>query len=218
MPLKKRDFKENEIPKLVIDTKYKDGLSDSDLYQIGFYIHEYFEESWTRDGKKLGYAILPTTENLDVKGKKSRISSLKQDIQIVKSFINIDKIVPLLDSKIPEDQEKLVSFVTNLIDNQNFSDRIMEWINYGKCPRVFIQKYEDPNMDLVKLTEVAEIIRGSNGGAQSTSGKTVKFLRVSNLKDLITIDTENLLEKNISKDKLSYHSDKLYGIYLIKVK
>ena len=60
-------------------------------------------------------------------------------------------------------------------------------------------------MDLVKLTEVAEIIRGSNGGAQSTSGKTVKFLRVSNLKDLITIDTENLLEKKLSTKTFQAH-------------
>lgn len=56
--------------------------------------------------------------------------------------------------------------------------------------------------NFVKLSEVAEIIRGFNGGRESPTGKTVKFLRVSNLKDLITIDTDNLLVKKISTKNL----------------
>ncbi len=108
----------NNKKKIVIDTKYKDGLADSDLYQIGFYIHEYFEESFG-DDKKQGFAILPTTDDLKLEGKHSIISSINQDIRIVKSFINIDQIVPLLGSKIPEERERLVSFVKNLIKNQD---------------------------------------------------------------------------------------------------
>jgi len=101
------------MKKIVIDTKYKDDLHDSDLYQIGFYIHEYFEEGVSE--AKRGYAVLPTIEDLPLERKHSTISSIKQGIQIVKSFINIDQVVPLLGSKIPEEREKLKKIVENLL-------------------------------------------------------------------------------------------------------
>lgn len=58
----------------------------------------------------------------------------------------------------------------------------------------------------VKLSDVSEIIRGPGTGRESTSGKIVKFIRVSNLTNLITIDTTNLLIRKLSAKSFQPHS------------
>jgi len=108
--LKNRRTGEN----IVIDTKYKDGLSDSDLYQIGFYIHEYSDEGVT-DVKKEGFAVLPTAEKLPVEGDHSEIYSWKQGIAIIKSYLNIDQIVPLIYSKNKDDKNELKQRIQSLL-------------------------------------------------------------------------------------------------------
>lgn len=59
---------------------------------------------------------------------------------------------------------------------------------------------------VVKLSEVAEIIRGAGTPRQSSSGTIVKFVRVLNLKNLITIDTENLLTRKVSTKSFQPHA------------
>jgi len=82
---------------IVIDTKYKDRLYESDLYQIGFYIHEYVEKTF--EGQKTGYAILPKSY-IDGKPLQDHtISSSHQGIQIIQKHIDLDNIVPLLQHK-----------------------------------------------------------------------------------------------------------------------
>jgi 5-methylcytosine-specific restriction enzyme subunit McrC len=107
---------------IVIDTKYKNKLQDSDLYQIGFYIHEYTEKekdnSEKDDGlkiKKIGYAILPTTQEIQDGGHYENIKSIKQEITIVKSYVNIDQVVPLLDSQDTLDKIKLKKMIKDLV-------------------------------------------------------------------------------------------------------
>jgi len=94
--------------KIVIDTKYKFKLSESDLYQIGFYIHEYSNEL---NPQKIGYAILPKTNN----EKQQRIISSKiQGIHIIQTHIDIDEIVQLLENKY-KNKEELQKHLRNLL-------------------------------------------------------------------------------------------------------
>ena len=100
--------------KIVIDTKYKDDISDSDLYQIGFYVHEYSQKGLELERKR-GYAVLPTRKN-EPELKKSTYISEKQRIAVVKSFFNIDKAVSLLYSQEPNASEELRSMLESLLD------------------------------------------------------------------------------------------------------
>ncbi len=111
--------REKSEEKIVIDTKYKEKLQDSDLYQIGFYIHEYTEKEKSNLEeviiKKIGYAVLPTTKEVPEGGLYEQIKSMKQGLTIVKSHINIDQIVPLLDPKEPQDKVKLKNMIKDLV-------------------------------------------------------------------------------------------------------
>lgn len=86
--------KKNHNEKTVIDTKYKFELKELDLYQIGFYIHEYAPKD-TISIKK-GYAILPK-QYPNQKGHI--ISSTIQNIHIIQTNIDLDSIIPLLSKK-----------------------------------------------------------------------------------------------------------------------
>ena len=57
---------ENGDVKNIIDVKYKDKLSTGDLYQLGFYMHEYGKEM---ENKELddAYAILPKSDGVSEK-------------------------------------------------------------------------------------------------------------------------------------------------------
>lgn len=81
---------------IVIDTKYKPKVYDSDLYQIGFYVHEHSPPG--RAGTKTGYVVLPTAEREQEK-QKHVFTSRVQNIQIVQSYLNLDHIVPLLSNR-----------------------------------------------------------------------------------------------------------------------
>jgi len=71
----------------IIDTKYKEELSDPDRYQISFYIRDY--------GKKEGYALLPKTEN----SRQDTLTVPRQDISLKIRFVGIDEILNLIYSK-----------------------------------------------------------------------------------------------------------------------
>lgn len=97
--------------KIVIDTKYKFKLSESDLYQIGFYIHEYANEL---NPQKIGYAILPKTSD----GKNQKIiSSTIQGIHIIQTQIDIDEVVQLLENK-HKNRKELENYFENLLKVQ----------------------------------------------------------------------------------------------------
>jgi restriction endonuclease S subunit len=65
-------------------------------------------------------------------------------------------------------------------------------------------------MNIVKLSDVAEIIRGTGSFPASASGMTVKFVGTSNLENLITINTDNAKIQKISKK--SFQANKLRKI------
>jgi len=99
---------------IVIDTKYKENLSDADLYQIGFYIHEYAKKG-VKNVQKVGFAVLPTEEILPETGKSLAFSSETQKIAVVKSYFNINQIVPLLYDTNPEKQKELYTRIESLL-------------------------------------------------------------------------------------------------------
>jgi 5-methylcytosine-specific restriction endonuclease McrBC regulatory subunit McrC len=92
--------------KYVIDTKYKEKLSDTDRYQIGFYIHEHMIKE-----QRQGFAILPKypeSQNDVFRSEIQRISINVKHIDLNnlvnlaydtanknKFFEEIDKIVPI---------------------------------------------------------------------------------------------------------------------------
>lgn len=66
---------------IVVDSKYKEELSRNDLYQIGFYIHEYRQ--------KTGYAILPahpSATNRDIISETGRVT-------VSVRFVDIDQML-----------------------------------------------------------------------------------------------------------------------------
>jgi len=97
----------------IIDTKYKEKLTELDLYQIGFYIHEYRKS--TENWQKTGYAILPKPKNEEMEKPFQIISSTKQGIHVVQSYINLDEIIPLLYKYDSESQKKLQTKIESLL-------------------------------------------------------------------------------------------------------
>ena len=71
----------------IIDTKYKDEISEADRYQIAFYIRDY--------DKKEGYAILPKTP----KSFPETLKATRQNIEIKIRFIDIDDVLTMIYSK-----------------------------------------------------------------------------------------------------------------------
>jgi 5-methylcytosine-specific restriction enzyme subunit McrC len=77
----------------IIDVKYKDKLHVSDLYQIGFYIHEYTSKNKDQDIKK-AYAILPKlSEKSD---EQKSFEAAKSGIKIHAKFISINDYLKLI--------------------------------------------------------------------------------------------------------------------------
>ena len=61
---------EGETVKEIIDVKYKPTLYEDDLYQIGFYLHEYTVDDSQTPLKK-GFAVLPKYEVIQKDGEKT---------------------------------------------------------------------------------------------------------------------------------------------------
>ena len=91
--------------KKIIDTKYKRKLSRDDLYQIGFYIHEYKETT--------GYAILPKYS--DSNDQIRTIVSKEQKITIKVRTIDVDETIALVYSKNPKDKFQLQQNLKELV-------------------------------------------------------------------------------------------------------
>jgi 5-methylcytosine-specific restriction enzyme subunit McrC len=83
--------KRNEIT--IIDAKYKKKLEVSDLYQIGFYIHEYASENKLQEIKK-AYAILP--KYFEGADDQKNFEATKSKIKIHAKFISINDYLKLI--------------------------------------------------------------------------------------------------------------------------
>ncbi len=87
----------------IIDTKYKDSLSEQDRFQIAHYIRDY--------GKTEGIAILPKTAN----SISDSIIAPRQGIKIKIHYIDIDRILELLYSDSKTRKYDIYSELTMLI-------------------------------------------------------------------------------------------------------
>jgi len=100
--------KDRKTVRTIIDTKYKEELTDSDRYQLSHYAHDY--------EKSEVYAILPKFDG----AVADSFRGAKQDIQIKIRHIEIDKILDWIYSKenhskeIREYIEKLVPLESDL--------------------------------------------------------------------------------------------------------
>ncbi len=95
-------YSKNGEVETIIDSKYKDELSESDRFQIAFYIRDY--------DKKKGYVILPKTQ-------ESRLGTLKatrQNIEIKIRFIDIDKVLEMIYSK-QNNKQKIMDLLLELV-------------------------------------------------------------------------------------------------------
>jgi len=77
----------------IIDTKYKEEISEADRYQIAFYIRDY--------DKKEGYAILPKT----LKSFPETLKAPRQNIEIKIRYIDIDDVLTLIYSNKNNEEE-----------------------------------------------------------------------------------------------------------------
>ena len=78
-------YKENTRDvQAILDTKYKDKLSQDDRFQIAHYMRDY--------KKIVGYAILPKTET----SKSYTLKGQKQEIEIKVCHIDVDKMLDLI--------------------------------------------------------------------------------------------------------------------------
>lgn len=86
----------------IIDTKYKDELTESDRFQIAFYIRDY--------DKKKGYAILPKTSG----SKPETLKATRQNIEIKICFIDIDDVLTMIYSK-ENNEHQIKSLLLELV-------------------------------------------------------------------------------------------------------
>ena len=104
---------EGEILKEIIDVKYKPNLYEDDLYQIGFYLHEYTVDDSQTPLKK-GFAVLPKYEVIQKDGEKIRYdqeriyTATKSKIKIHEKRINVDKILGIIGDKKKNESERKI--------------------------------------------------------------------------------------------------------------
>jgi len=92
----------------IIDVKYKDKLNVNDLYQIGFYIHEYTSKNKKQKIKK-AYAILP--KFLKTSPTQNNYQATKSKIKIHAKFISIDDYIQLINK--PNSKQKIIDKISN---------------------------------------------------------------------------------------------------------
>ena len=96
---------DNGHVKHIIDTKYKDHeLSPGDLYQIGFYMHEYGKNNELDDA----FAILPESDNVS----DETYTSTKKKKNIHQRTLNVVKCLEMIKEN---DEDGLRNVVRNLI-------------------------------------------------------------------------------------------------------
>ena len=106
---------EGKTLKAIIDVKYKPELHEDDLYQIGFYLHEYGGK--TQIALEKGFAVLPEYED-DKKimhNKTSIFTATRSRIKIHEKRINVDIILELLKKNESERKIELQKQVKELL-------------------------------------------------------------------------------------------------------
>jgi len=99
----------NEIT--IIDVKYKDGLDISDLYQIGFYIHEYRNKNKNQQIER-AFAILPKFSK-EFQDQKI-FQAVKSKIKIHAKYISIEEFLDLIKrNDVNELKEKIKNELIN---------------------------------------------------------------------------------------------------------
>ena len=102
---------ENGDVKNIIDVKYKDkGLTTGDLYQLGFYMHEYGKEM---EGKELddAYAILPKSNSLSDK----TYTSTRKGKMVHQKILDVNRCLELIKEN---NVTELQIMVSNLISTE----------------------------------------------------------------------------------------------------
>ncbi len=85
----------------IIDVKYKPRLNPSDLYQLGFYIHEFRKYESEKVSGNNAFVILP--DYPDVEKKDKNFTSFKKEIQVFQRLLNLDDFIDVIRNK---DQNK----------------------------------------------------------------------------------------------------------------
>ena len=89
--------------RIIIDTKYKPELSDSDRYQLAFYAHDYEKDQ--------AYAILP---ELDDSISDSFVAT-RQNVEIKIRHLNIDKALELVFLRNSSERKERIQKMLNEI-------------------------------------------------------------------------------------------------------
>ena len=99
---------EGKTLKAIIDVKYKPTLYEDDLYQIGFYLHEYGRDSQIPLMK--GFAVLPEYEDDKkiIHNKTSIFTATRSRIKIHEKRINLDKILGIIGDKKKNESERKI--------------------------------------------------------------------------------------------------------------
>lgn len=101
---------EEENTLKIIDVKYKPRLDPSDLYQIGFYIHE-FKDKKRRDEDNYAFAILP--DYPDESKDDKYFTSVEKKIHVFQRYVSIDTFLKLIRNKDKEERDmKLKEMLT----------------------------------------------------------------------------------------------------------
>ena len=96
----------------IIDVKYKNKLYVNDLYQIGFYIHEYTSKNKEQE-IKYAYAILPNF--LETPNIQKSYQATKSKIKIYTKFISMDEYIQLIAK--PNSRKNIVDKIQTEILN-----------------------------------------------------------------------------------------------------
>lgn len=94
----------------IVDVKYKPELIESDLYQIGFYIHEFRGKKRNPEENK-AFAILPDYHDA---GKKNKIFvSVEKKIQVFQRRVSLDNFIELIREN---NEPKLKKILKDLLE------------------------------------------------------------------------------------------------------
>ena len=102
-----RDYNPRDIEKALVDFEK---LKESDLYQIGFYIHEY-KDVYKEEKRGKAYAILPTYN--ETSQSHHSYEATKSKIKIYEKHISIDDFVELIKNN---KENKLREKLTELLN------------------------------------------------------------------------------------------------------
>ena len=99
----------------IIDVKYKTdkpGLSTGDLYQLGFYIHEYGSKTPEDSRVKCAFAILPSSESV----KEDTYTATRTNVKVHVKCLDVKKCLELIQVNDQASDDELRKIVAGLLD------------------------------------------------------------------------------------------------------